>query len=88
MAKTFSEYKAATTKDRSADIRAFLKTLGDRYVNEYELCRATRVSTCDVAKYRDAFKAHVVQGTRARGAKCFYWAGTAKLAKQMRGVSK
>lgn len=87
MPKSLSEFTAAVRKDRTPEIRAYLRKLGARYVNEVEMCRSIRLSTADLPRYRAKFPKHLVPH-RGRDSKPGYlWAGTPKLASQMRELS-
>ncbi len=87
MPKDLSDFLASVLPDRSPIVRQFLKTLGDRYVNEIELCRSTKVAFQDLPRYRELFAAHVVPARNAARKPATLWAGTPKLAKKMREVS-
>ncbi len=88
MPKKLSDFVSQHSKDRTARIRAFLRALGPRYVNQLELCRGAGVAYQDLAKYREQFADHVVPTRNKAGDPAYLWAGTVKLAKQMREVSK
>ncbi len=88
MPASFKQYVAQRACDKSPRIRAFLKSIGAQYVNQIELCRAVGLATYDLERYREQFAAHLVP-TRDRASKPTYlWAGTPRLAKQMRALSK
>lgn len=87
MGKTLSDFVVSRSKDRTADIRAYLSKLGGRYVDQLELCRATGVAHHHLAKYRELFVDHLVLTRNAAGRRTHLWAGTVKLAKQMRAVA-
>ncbi len=88
MPKKLSDFTASVSRDRSAAVRAYLKTLGAQYVDERELCRATGIAYQDLPRYRAVFGAHLVPTRNCAGKPAQLWAGTPKLAKQMREVSK
>ncbi len=87
MPKKLSDFLAAKVRDRTPEIRACLRKLGNRYVDQTELCAAAGLSTQHLAKYREQFTAHLVPVRDRAHRETFLWAGTAKLAKQMREVS-
>lgn len=92
MPANFERYVAATRNGKrgakSQEIRAFLRRIGAKYVTEYELIRAAHVAAIELPRYREEFAAHIVPWRNSRGKPAFLWAGTPKLAKQMKEVSK
>jgi hypothetical protein len=88
MPKKLSDFVAAHTRDKSPQIRAYLRKLGNRYVDQLELCRATGVANQDLHRYHERFVAHLVPTRNAANRKTFLWAGTPKLAKQMCEVTR
>lgn len=90
MPRNFKQFVATGTRPlgKADAVRAFLKSIGAQYVNEYELIRAAHVAAIDLPQYREHFAAHVVPYRNSAGKQGFLWAGTPKLAKQMREVSK
>ncbi len=88
MPKKLSEFTPRRSADHTSKIRAYLRSLGAQYVDQLELCRATGVSFARIGDYRQRFAAHLVPTRSASGKPTFLWAGTPKLAKQMREVSQ
>ena len=87
MPASFKQFVAQRTPDKSPQIRAFLKKIGNQYVDQTELCRAVGLATYDLARYRELFAAHLVPARTRAHSQTFLWAGTPRLAKQMRAVS-
>lgn len=87
MPKKLSDFAATVSKDRSPAIRKYLKALGARYVDERELCAAVRLGYQQLAKYRPLFTQHLVPYRNKAGRPAHLWAGTARLAKQMRELA-
>jgi hypothetical protein len=88
MPKKLSDFVAAHTRDKSPQIRAYLRKLGNRYVDQLELCRAAGVANQDIRRYYDTFSTHLVPTRNGSGRKTFLWAGTPKLANQMCKVTR
>ncbi len=88
MPKKLSEFNPRCSADHTGKIRAYLRSLGAQYVDQLELCRATGVSFSRLAPYRERFAAHLVPTRSASGKPTFLWAGTPKLAKQMRAIAR
>jgi hypothetical protein len=83
--KTLADFRAAHDKDFivPAKIRDALKALGDGWEAEVEFLRLAKVSTTDLAMYRDQFADHWVVVDRS-GKRV--WAGTKTLADKMRSM--
>ncbi len=88
MPKKLSDFTAARSRDKSPQIRAYLRKLGNRYVDQLELCTALGLATQQLAKYREQFTAHLVPVRDRAHKPTFLWAGTVKLAKQMCEVTR
>lgn len=87
MPKKLTDFVASRSKDRTPEIRAYLRKLGNRYVDQLELVRTVGISTQHLGRYRGAFADHLVPSRTNAGRPTYLWAGTAKLAKQMRSVA-
>jgi hypothetical protein len=85
--RTVDEFRAAHDKNYiiPARIRAALEKLGDGWEYEMELMKLAGISTTDVARFRSQFEEHIV--TVAGQNPKRIWAGTKKLAAQLRELA-
>lgn len=83
--KTLADFRAQHDKDYIVPqkVRDALKALGDGWENEVDFLRLAKVSTTDLAMYRDQFADHWVVVDR-NGKRV--WAGTKALADKMRSM--
>lgn len=83
--KTLADFRAQHDKDFIVPqkVRDALKALGEGWENEVDFIRLAKVSTTDLAMYRDQFAEHWVVVDRS-GKRV--WAGTKALADKMRSM--